>query len=171
MRDVVVRNLPAGYPEIMNWGMITYGVPLEDDPGTYNGRPAAELCRAGGAEELLRAVPYIGPGSRAVAARRVQRAGKSGTWASRACASKKLEDLPLDAIDTLIASIPPSEFIPLYENARKQAAAARVWTEGRGGGRGGLVQRASRVEIPARRTVTSAAATERETYDGISRRS
>ena len=37
----------------------------------------------------------------------------------------KLDDLPLDTIGKVIASTPPGDFISLYENARKQAAAAR----------------------------------------------
>jgi hypothetical protein len=29
MRDLVRRNLPNGYVETMNWGMISYELPLE----------------------------------------------------------------------------------------------------------------------------------------------
>ena len=37
VRQVILGNLPAGYEEVMNWGMITYQVPLETYPDTYNG--------------------------------------------------------------------------------------------------------------------------------------
>jgi hypothetical protein len=37
--DVVRRNLPEGYEEVMAWGMITWQVPLATYPDTYNGRP------------------------------------------------------------------------------------------------------------------------------------
>src|SRR5687767_14529167 len=43
VRDTVVRNLPKGYRESMNWGMISWGIPLETYPDTYNGQ---SLCYA-----------------------------------------------------------------------------------------------------------------------------
>ena len=39
VREVILANLPDGYQETMNWGMIAYEVPLEQYPETYNGQP------------------------------------------------------------------------------------------------------------------------------------
>mgnify|MGYP006969412728 CR=1 FL=1 len=39
VRQVILDNLPEGFEETMNWGMITYEVPLETYPDTYNGKP------------------------------------------------------------------------------------------------------------------------------------
>ena len=39
VRELVLANLPDGYVETMRWGMITYEVPLETYPDTYNGKP------------------------------------------------------------------------------------------------------------------------------------
>jgi hypothetical protein len=39
VRQVVLDHLPEGYQERMNWGMISYEVPLERYPETYNGQP------------------------------------------------------------------------------------------------------------------------------------
>ncbi len=39
VREVVLDNLPDGYVEAMNWGMISYEVPLERSGKTYNGKP------------------------------------------------------------------------------------------------------------------------------------
>ena len=39
VRKVILKNLPKGYEETMNWGMISYDVPLEIYPDTYNGKP------------------------------------------------------------------------------------------------------------------------------------
>ena len=36
VREVVLENLPDGYSESMNWGMITWEIPLERYPKTYN---------------------------------------------------------------------------------------------------------------------------------------
>ena len=34
IRDTILENLPCGYDEVMNWGMITYQVPLAVYPDT-----------------------------------------------------------------------------------------------------------------------------------------
>ncbi len=39
VREMILENLPKGYEEVMNWGMITYQVPLEQFSETYNGKP------------------------------------------------------------------------------------------------------------------------------------
>jgi uncharacterized protein YdhG (YjbR/CyaY superfamily) len=39
VRRTILEHLPDGYEEVMNWGMITYQVPLDVYPDTYNGKP------------------------------------------------------------------------------------------------------------------------------------
>ena len=39
VRSVVLDNLPAGYEEVMQFGMIGYVVPFSTVPKTYNGQP------------------------------------------------------------------------------------------------------------------------------------
>ena len=39
VRKVILDNLPSGYEEVMNWGMITYQVPLLVYSDTYNRKP------------------------------------------------------------------------------------------------------------------------------------
>jgi len=39
VREIILKNLPNGYEEVMNWGMITYQVPLDVYPDTYNKKP------------------------------------------------------------------------------------------------------------------------------------
>lgn len=46
VRDLVNRNLPPGYVEIMDYGMITWAVPLEVYPDTYNGHPTSYVALA-----------------------------------------------------------------------------------------------------------------------------
>ena len=38
VRDIIVDNLPTGYEETMQYGMISCVVPLERYPDTYNGQ-------------------------------------------------------------------------------------------------------------------------------------
>jgi hypothetical protein len=39
VRRLVLDNLPEGVVETMNWGMISYEIPLDRYPDTYNGQP------------------------------------------------------------------------------------------------------------------------------------
>ena len=39
VRQTILENLPEGYEETMNWGMISYQVPLSVYPDTYNKQP------------------------------------------------------------------------------------------------------------------------------------
>ena len=41
VRRVVVENLPKGFEEVVQYGMLSYVVPLERYPETYNGQPLA----------------------------------------------------------------------------------------------------------------------------------
>lgn len=52
VRQMILENLPDGYEEVMNWGMITYQVPLTTYSDTYKkatdvfgpGHPKESLC-------------------------------------------------------------------------------------------------------------------------------
>src|SRR3954464_5636159 len=38
-RALVHRHIPKGYAEFMNWGVINWGIPLEEFSDTHNGQP------------------------------------------------------------------------------------------------------------------------------------
>ena len=46
VREMILKNLPDGYEEVMNWGMITYQVPLSTHSDTYNKKPLMYLALA-----------------------------------------------------------------------------------------------------------------------------
>ncbi len=46
LREVMLANLPEGYEERIRQGMISYVVPLERYPKTYNGRPLVYVSLA-----------------------------------------------------------------------------------------------------------------------------
>ncbi|HEX6372273.1 MAG TPA: DUF1801 domain-containing protein [Longimicrobium sp.] len=128
VRDQVVRNLPAGYREAMGFGMITWGIPLEDYPDTYNGQPLgyAALAAQKNYYALYVMTPYQDPAQEQWLRDEFAKAGKKLDMGKSCLRFKKLEDLPLDVIGKLIASTPPAEFIAQYEKARADAAAARA---------------------------------------------
>jgi hypothetical protein len=123
VRSVIQNNLPKGYRETMNWGMISYEVPLERYPKTYNKQPLAfaalaaqknhfavylNCCEAGSdREERLRA--------------EFAKAGKKLDMGKSCIRFKAIDDLALDVIGREIAETPVDAFIARYEASRKKA--------------------------------------------------
>src|SRR4249919_4060314 len=57
-RAFVHRHIPKGYAEFMNWGVINWGIPLEEFPDTTNGQP---LCYVGlGAKKSYNSLYLMG---------------------------------------------------------------------------------------------------------------
>jgi uncharacterized protein YdhG (YjbR/CyaY superfamily) len=120
VRKTIKRNLPNGYRETMNWGMICYEVPLARYPKTYNGQP---LCYAGlAAQKSHYAIYLMGVYQNPAEARRLKEAfareGKKLDMGKSCVRFKRLEDLPLEGIGELIAGTTPEAFIARYEEAR-----------------------------------------------------
>jgi hypothetical protein len=151
VRDVVRRNLPSGYREVMNWGMVTYELPLERYPDTYNGRP---LCYAAIAAHknhnaLYLMGAYQDAGEAAQLREAFRKAGKKMDMGRSCLRFREADELPLEAIGRVIRDTPPAKFIARYETSRrkptrKKSAAARPRTA------------AARKPSPRRRARTSA---------------
>jgi hypothetical protein len=126
VRDVIVRNLPDGYRETMEYGMIGYGIPLARFPDTYNGRA---LCYAALASQKHHCSLYLmsayGDADRdAWLTQAFARAGKKLDRGKSCIRFKSLDDLPLPAIGEFIASVSVEKFITTYEMARAVTASA-----------------------------------------------
>ena len=120
IRDLVKRNLPKGYAETMNWGMISYELPLARYPNTYNGQPLSYVALA--AQKNYYALylmgAYQGSEQGKQLADAFKRAGKKLDMGKACLRFKKLDDLPLDAVARTIASTPPEQFVAQFEAAR-----------------------------------------------------
>ncbi|HEY0140599.1 MAG TPA: DUF1801 domain-containing protein [Thermoanaerobaculia bacterium] len=119
VRDLIIRNLPKGYRETISSGMISYCVPLDDYPDTYNKQP---LCYAALAAQknyyaLYLMSCYSGDQEQALRDG-FAKAGKKLDMGKSCVRFKKLEDLPLDVIGKVIGSTPPQEFTQQYEASR-----------------------------------------------------
>lgn len=122
VRSVVRKNLPKGYREGMNFGMISYEVPLERYPDTYNKQP---LCYAGlAAHKNYNTLYLMGAYADPELRRRLEDAfDESGLKMDmgKSCLHfRTADDLPLDAIGEVIGALPPDEMISRYEAARKK---------------------------------------------------
>ena len=122
VRDLVRRNLPEGYRETMSWGMISYELPLERYPNTYNKQPLgyAALAAQKNNYTLYLNCVYQNDKQRKWLEREFQKAGKKLDMGKSCLHFKRLEDLPLDVIAQAIASTPPDKYIEQYEASRKK---------------------------------------------------
>ncbi|MGB2897028.1 MAG: DUF1801 domain-containing protein [Anaerolineales bacterium] len=113
VRRVILKNLPMGYEEVMNWGMITYQVPLETYPDTYNKKPLMYAALASQKNHMaiyLTAIYINEETNREFEA--AYRATKKRYDVGKSCVRfKALADLPLELIGESIASLQVSEFV------------------------------------------------------------
>lgn len=123
VREVILRNLPAGYREAMAFGMIGYGIPLERYPDTYNGQPLgyAALAAQKGAYSLYLNCAYQDSTELAWLEAAWRDAGKRLDMGKSCVRFKGLDDLPLDVVGRFIARTPPESFIAQYEKMRGAA--------------------------------------------------
>lgn len=120
VRDVVNAHLPSGYEEAMNRGMISWEIPLSLYPVTYNHQPlsfAALAAQKNGYSLYLMAVDGGSERERQLrdAAAALGRTLDMGKCCVR---FKQADHLPLQAIGTLIASVPVEAWIARYESSR-----------------------------------------------------
>jgi uncharacterized protein YdhG (YjbR/CyaY superfamily) len=122
VRDVVLRNLPEGYQEAMNWGMISYEVPLETHAETYNGQPLSYLGLAAQKNyyALYLMAAYENSPQYEFIASEFKKAGKKLDMGKSCLRFRKLDDLPLESIGKVIADVPPEKLIELQKAARKR---------------------------------------------------
>jgi hypothetical protein len=125
VRRVVRRSLPRGYRETMNWGMITWEIPLRRYPDTYNGQPLcyAALAAQNQATSLYLTGVYQDPALARVLKEGFKRAGKKLNMGKSCVRFRRTEELALDVIGKVIASTPPARFIARYEASRRGRAA------------------------------------------------
>jgi hypothetical protein len=122
VRDVVRKNLPKGYTETMNWGMISYELPLSRYPNTYNGKPLSYAALAAQKNYFALYLPVVYQDAEQEAWLRdeFKKAGKKLDIGKSCVRFKRVEDLELGAIAKAIASTPPDKLIERQEAARRR---------------------------------------------------
>ena len=122
VRKVVRRHLPAGYRESINWGMITWAVPLARYPTTYNGQPLCYAALAAQKNHLALYLMNVYQDSEQAGWLKAayKKAGKKPDMGKSCIRFRAVDDLPLDAIAKIVASTPVKVFIARYEASRKR---------------------------------------------------
>ena len=126
-RAFVRKHLSDGYAEFMNWGVINWGIPLEEFPNTYNGQP---LCYVGlGAHKSYNSLYLMGafdsatreytrPFSEQLLVDAFAKAGKRLDMGKCCLHFKELDDLELTSVATVIAMSTPSQYIAYYRRVK-----------------------------------------------------
>ena len=122
LRDVINAHLPEGYIEQMEWGMVTWVVPLEDYPDTYNKRPLSYISLASQKSHLAVYLMglYTGGPEESWFRQQYAERGMKLDMGKSCVRFTALDEVPLDVLGEVVAKIPAGEFIARYEESRKR---------------------------------------------------
>ncbi len=122
VRDVILRNLPAGYDEAVVGKILAYRVPLERYPDTYNGQPLWYVGLASQKNYLsLYLMCAYGDSAHARQLKEgFKAAGKKLDMGKSCIRFRTAADLPLDVIGKLIGSVPVDRWVAIAISARKR---------------------------------------------------
>ncbi len=121
------RYVPKGYEEKISWGMITYQVPLERYPKTYNGKPLLYAALASQKQHMsvyLTGI-YIHEETRQEFEEKYRATGKRFDVGKSCVRFKKLADLPLPLIGQAVGLLGVEEFIEQVEKAHTGRKSAK----------------------------------------------
>ena len=127
VRDVIRRNLPAGFEEGMGFGMIAYYVPLDRFPDTYNDQPLG-LAALGSQKNYMALylnTVYGDPTLERWFRDRFAASGKKLDMGKSCVRFRRLDDLPLDLIGETIARTSLEQYLAHYQAARGSSRATR----------------------------------------------
>ncbi|MQA00352.1 MAG: DUF1801 domain-containing protein [Dehalococcoidia bacterium] len=121
VRRVILERLPDGYEETMQYGMLSYVVPLERYPQTYNKQPLAVASLASQKHYMsLYLMGIYSDESSEWFEREYRATGKKLDKGKSCVRFKHLDDLPLDLVGDAIARTSVEDFIAQYEASRKR---------------------------------------------------
>jgi hypothetical protein len=123
VRHVINENLPDGYEEGIQFGMIGWYVPLSLYPAGYGENPKVPLPLVALASQKSGMVLHFMSlyGHAALSSwftSEYKKSGKKLDMGKGCVRFKKLQDLPLDVIGRTIARVPVEEHIANYQAAR-----------------------------------------------------
>ncbi|MEO8701592.1 MAG: DUF1801 domain-containing protein [Kofleriaceae bacterium] len=124
VRDVVNANLPDGFVEGIQYGMLGWYVPLEDYPDTYNGQPIgiAGLAAQKNYNALYLMSVYGDPATETWFKAAFKQAGKKLDMGKSCVRFKQLDDLPLAVIGEAIGRVSVAKLIELHDSVHGGSA-------------------------------------------------
>lgn len=120
VRNLILENLLQGYVETMQYGMISYVIPLERYPKTYNKKPLTLASLASQKNYMaLYLMNVYGDGEEEFKKNYIA-TGKKLDMGKSCVRFKSLDDLPLGLIGETISRTSVAQFIKRYEKSRKK---------------------------------------------------
>ena len=113
VRDTVNANLDDGFEEGMEYGMVTWGIPLERYPKTYNGKPLGVVSLASQKNHLALYLMclYADDGLEDWFRRQYVDRGMRLDMGKSCVRFKSLDEVPLDVLAELLRKITPEQHI------------------------------------------------------------
>ena len=117
LRRVMLENLPAGYEESMQFGMIGYTVPLARFPDTYNGAPLmiAALAAQKNYNSVYLMSVYGDKATERWFHSEWKKSGKRLDMGKSCVRFKRADDLALEVIGAAIRRVPLEAFLKRVE--------------------------------------------------------
>ncbi|HIN04635.1 MAG TPA: DUF1801 domain-containing protein, partial [Dehalococcoidia bacterium] len=122
VRKAILDNLPDGYQEIVDFGMLAYVIPLETYPKTYNGHPFMYAALASQKRHMAVYLMNIYGNTETEQwfTEAYRASGKRLDMGKSCVRFKSLDDLPVELVGQAIAKTSPAEYIQIYEDSRKR---------------------------------------------------
>jgi hypothetical protein len=120
VRKIINNNLPAGYKEVMRWGMISWEIPIKIYPNTYNRQPLNYVALAAqkNSYSLYLMACYSNEQDLAEFKKAYKATGKKLDMGKSCVRFKTLEDLPINLIAKYVKKYSVKKFIQIYEIAQ-----------------------------------------------------
>ncbi|HEX9816759.1 MAG TPA: DUF1801 domain-containing protein [Candidatus Thermoplasmatota archaeon] len=121
VRKVILKHLPKGYVEQVDFGMLAYVVPLETYPDTYNGHPLpiAGLAAQKNYNSVYLMAVYADAGTQKWFDDAYKASGKRLDMGKSCVRFKRAADLALDVIGKAVERVSVEAFIARAEASRK----------------------------------------------------
>ena len=131
VRAVVQKRLPKGYVETMNWGMLSYEIPLSTYPDTYNKQPLMYVALAAQKNTYALYTTNVrsSPELLAKLTAAYKASGRKLDMGGGCIRFKTLADLPLGVIGDIVAATSVAERIAASAAGRSASASARKATK------------------------------------------
>jgi hypothetical protein len=122
VRKVILKNLPKGYEEVLQYGVLGYVVPLKVFPSGYLNRknePLPYIALASQKNYMSIYMMSVYGDAEAKFREEYQATGKRLDMGKCCVRFRKLEDLPLDVIGKAVARYPMKKWIEICMSSHK----------------------------------------------------
>lgn len=120
LRKEIISTIDKGFVEAIRWGMINYEVPLEVSGPTYNKQPLGFVSLAAQKNycSLYVNAIYASPSKRKQLDQAFLTQGLTPNMGKSCIRFKKIEDIPLNEILSILSEFTVEDFLLLVKNIR-----------------------------------------------------